>query len=374
MGENKMEKILTAFCYTDVHNMQAMLDYPTTVRSSLVQAAELSVEEFGLADLAIMGGDNVSDYPHWNKSCALPKKNFLDIKEKMHACVAKTTLDGKVLYVAGNNDMILGDIATEENEPYNTTDFYDVMDAAFGELDDSEKLILTSKEKPNELYWGAFHYTVKGIDFIGINIDPDSAFNSHEGGYTDETLIWVKNKLDEIDPEGNKCVFLVGHLSAAYYFLNGKLCETMHRRSCELFYNIFKGHKNAFYLYGHVHGEDSCYTEYSSGAVLHLDENNKPLDSNLRAEDSKGKDYEFTLVHMGGLRPFGPKYFEKDGLVGYGGTSEEKYYFMTATPTLAQYLVFEVYTDRVVFHIRNTGTRENYHRDDKLKEYTVYLK
>ena len=159
-----MEKILTAFCYTDVHNMQAMLDYPTTVRSSLVQAAELSVEEFGLADLAIMGGDNVSDYPHWNKSCALPKKNFLDIKEKMHACVAKTTVDGKVLYVAGNNDMILGDIATEDNEPYNTTDFYDVMDAAFGALPDNEKLILTSKEKPNELYWGAFHYTVKGID------------------------------------------------------------------------------------------------------------------------------------------------------------------------------------------------------------------
>ena len=69
-----MEKILTAFCYTDVHNMQAMLDYPTTVRSSLVQAADLATAEFGLADLAIMGGDNVSDYPHWNKSCALPKK------------------------------------------------------------------------------------------------------------------------------------------------------------------------------------------------------------------------------------------------------------------------------------------------------------
>jgi hypothetical protein len=60
--------------------------------------------------------------------------------------------------------------------------------------------------------------------------------------------------------------------------------------------------------------------------------------------------------------------------VGYGGASEEKYYFMTATPTLAQYLVFDVYSDRVVFYIRNTGTRENYHRDDKLKEYTVYLK
>ena len=74
-----MEKILTAFCFTDMHNQSAMLDYPTTLRRSLVSANKLAVEEFGLADLVICGGDNVSDYPYWNKSCALPKKNFLDI-------------------------------------------------------------------------------------------------------------------------------------------------------------------------------------------------------------------------------------------------------------------------------------------------------
>ena len=350
-----------------------MLDYPTTVRTSLVQAKDLAIAEFGLADLAIVGGDNVSDYPFWNRSCALPKKNFLDIKEKMNACVAESVKDDKVLYVAGNNDMILGDIGTEENEPYNTTDFYDLMDKAFGELPDSEKIILKSDEKPNELYWGAFHYVVNGIDFIGINIDPNTAFNSHEGIYTEETLTWVKNKLSEIDPDGKKCVFVAGHLSAAFYFHNTKLCETMDRRSRAQFYEIFKGHRNTFYLYGHVHGEDSCYTEYSSGAVLHLDEENKPLDNNLGQTDSRGKEYAYTLVHMGGLRPFGGRYFEKDGLEGYGGEAEKHYYPCTATPRLAQYLVFEVYSDRVVFHIRNTGNYENYHRDDKLKEYTVYL-
>ena len=216
MEGDKMEKILTGFCFTDILNQQAMLDYPTTVRRSLIQAAEIAAEEFGLADLAIVGGDNISDYPHWNKSCALPKKNFLDIKKKINACISESVKDEKVLYVAGNNDMILGDIGTEENEPYNTTDFYDLMDHAFGELPENEKIILTSKEKPNELYWGAFHYVVNGIDFIGINIDPDTAFNSHEGYYSDETLIWVKNKLNEIDPDGRKCVFVIGHLSTIF--------------------------------------------------------------------------------------------------------------------------------------------------------------
>ena len=123
-----------------------MLDYPATVRRSLVLATELAREEFGLSDVALIGGDNVSDYPYWNRSCALPKNNFLDLKEKMHACVSSCVKDGKVLYVAGNNDMILGDIGTEENEPYNTTDFYDLMDGAFGALPESEKTILKSKK------------------------------------------------------------------------------------------------------------------------------------------------------------------------------------------------------------------------------------
>ena len=147
-----MKKILTGFCFTDIHNQQTMLDYPTTVRKSLIQAKELAMEEFGLADVALVGGDNISDYPHWNKSCALPKKNFLDIKNKINDCISECVKDNKVLYVAGNNDMILGDIGTEENAPYNTTDFYDLMDRAFGELPDNEKILLTAKEKPGELY------------------------------------------------------------------------------------------------------------------------------------------------------------------------------------------------------------------------------
>lgn len=368
-----MSKILTAFCFTDIHNQQSMLDYPTTVRKSLIQANELAREEFGVADLALVGGDNVSDYPHWNKSCALPKKNFLDLKAKMHACISSSVKDGKVLYVAGNNDMILGDIGTDENEPYNTTDFYDLMDSAFGALPETEKTIIISKEKPNELYWGAFHYTVNGIDFIGINIDPNTAFNSHEGSYSDETLIWVKNKLNEIDPDGKKPVFIVGHLSAICYYKEEKLSETMINGNRELFYSIFKGHKNAFYLYGHIHGEGYCYKIYSSGAVLHINGDNQPLNSNLESNDSRGKEYEFTFVHMGGLRPFGKQYFEQNGLTGYGGNSEPKYHTGTATPLLAQYLVFEVYSDRVVFYIRNTGEHEVYNKKDKLLPYTVYF-
>ena len=74
-----MEKpVLTVFCFTDIHNQQAMLDYTATLRKSYLIAAENAVKEFGKADLAIIGGDNVSDYPEWDKACALPKKFYVD--------------------------------------------------------------------------------------------------------------------------------------------------------------------------------------------------------------------------------------------------------------------------------------------------------
>ena len=52
---------------------------------------------------------------------------------------------------------------------------------------------------------------------------------------------------------------------------------------------------------------------------MHLDDNNMPLDANLESKDSKGKEYSYSLVHMGGLRPFWEEHFESDALEGYGG-------------------------------------------------------
>lgn len=70
-------------CYTDIHNQQTMLNYPTVLRKSAVIAAENTVAEFGKTDLYVIGGDTISDYPYWNKSCALAFKNRLDIKKKL---------------------------------------------------------------------------------------------------------------------------------------------------------------------------------------------------------------------------------------------------------------------------------------------------
>lgn len=51
-------------CYTDIHNQQAMLNYPTVLRKSAVIAAENTVAEFGETELYVTGGDIISDYPY----------------------------------------------------------------------------------------------------------------------------------------------------------------------------------------------------------------------------------------------------------------------------------------------------------------------
>ena len=91
-------------CYTDIHNMQLMLNMPTILRKSAVIAADNTVKELGKADLSVIGGDNVSDYPYWNRSCALPYENWLDIKKKLVDNFARTAKGEKVLYVNGNKE------------------------------------------------------------------------------------------------------------------------------------------------------------------------------------------------------------------------------------------------------------------------------
>ena len=102
-------------CYTDIHNQQTMLNMPTVLRQSAVAAAEQTVAEWGKADISIVGGDNISDYPYWDRSCALPYENWLDIKGKLTENFKRTAVGGRVLYVSGNNDLILGDLPTADN-------------------------------------------------------------------------------------------------------------------------------------------------------------------------------------------------------------------------------------------------------------------
>ena len=375
-------------CFTDIHNQETMLNIPTRVRGSAITAAKLTEKEWGRADISIIGGDNFSDYPYWNKSCALPYSNWLDIKQKMVDTFAAISKDERVLYVDGNNDLILGDLPTADNPPYNTCDFYltGPMDKTLGVLSGEDYIAKYAKSKGVEAgeHLLCFHYVVDGIDFFGINIDPDSAFNSHDGYYNEKALKWLSDKLDEIDPDGNKLIFVAGHLSATTLYNEENVSESMSENHKNALYDALCGHSNLFYLYGHVHGQGYVH-KYTGSAVLHFDTDKNLLQIPNTATDSKevlGDNVKvgFNTVHMGGLRPFYAikdgvnLYFEEDADTGMvPGEKEPRRRPSTATPKLAQYLLIETFADKVVFMMRNTGTYEGFSTNDTPVSYTVHL-
>lgn len=370
-------------CYTDIHNQQCMLNLPTVLRKSAVIAADQTIDEWGQADLSIVGGDNLSDYPYWRNSCALPYANWLDIKTKLVQNFSRTAKGGRVFYIAGNNDPLLGDLPTRDNPPYNTCDFYHTgpMKETLGVLADGEYFGKYAKSKGTQagLYHLAFHYTIDGVDFFGINIDPDEAFDSHDCCYDLASLAWLKQKLAQVDPLGDKLLFVVGHVSATVRDTQGRIFnDDMDEPRRLALTDAFKGHRNLFYLYGHVHGQKFLRTESWQG-VLHFDVDGSLMDAPcgvLTAEQQQN--VGFHTIHMGGLRPFLTdvefEYFEDDGLTGIlPGDTRPTFYQATGTPKVAQYLLIETAADHITVFYRNTGSLAGFTPDVRPAPYTVAL-
>jgi hypothetical protein len=232
-------------CFADLHVDYGIQSWTKPIRKTTVDAVN-KLKALGGANVILIGGDilsnNSNDY--WDNTLAA----------KAQKTVYETMMDGStdwlVLPVTGNHDSEAGVAAGSSEysgdwEPYLTEWVGDFVAVQRNENSKFKEIL-------------CYRYTLGGIDFIGINIHPDTAFNSHEGYYSNETMRWVKDKLNEIDPDGKKLIFVVGHLSAIYVEMNGELNETMINGDTALFYDMFRGHRNAFYLYGHLHGENYC--------------------------------------------------------------------------------------------------------------------
>ena len=166
-------------CYSDIHNMLSMLDYPTTLRKTVAMGVDLNLRRFGAADVTLVGGDTVSDYVSYRESGWLPQRNFLDIKEKLSRELKRGTKDGKVIYIAGNHDFACGEGVKEgyNDVPYNSSDYYFTgpMREDMGTLPDADVCVGYSEKVGRQAgaYLLGFRYAVGGIDIYCINFHPD---------------------------------------------------------------------------------------------------------------------------------------------------------------------------------------------------------
>lgn len=381
----------TMFCFTDVHNNFAMLE-PTNstgdyiVRKNVDPMIDLILKTEGAVDLVMVGGDLMSDYPHWNKSGNWPYKYFVEYRALLDKTFSRLSKDGKVAYCGGNHDYGQGEAATDcpytEDGNYNSSDFYfgDVgMRQSIGELSEDDMYWIIG-EHTGDKYLICYHYEMNGIHIMGLAPDPDIIWSKQGDGFSEESLEWMKKKLDEIDPYGTEIIFVNCHypIDNTYEEDDGTITITNNGYNSKALTPVFSGHRNLFHFFGHW---ESWYHDNSVKAVIHYNKGNKPV--KMKGTESESTEIlqsamrSFTEVNMGHFRPMyndSPKMFELDHISGYGGyTTYAVQHGSTRTPKCGQGMYVKVFDDRIEFTMKNIGTYTGLTTDDILSTYTVYL-
>ena len=387
----KTEPVLTSFCFTDVHNNFAMLE-PTNntgdyvVRKNVNPMIDLILETEGAVDLVMVGGDLMSDYPHWNASGNWPYKYFVEYRALLVQTFARLSKDGKVIYCGGNHDYGQGENATDcphtEKGNYNSTDFYfgDVgMRQSMGELAE-EDMFWKIGEHTGDKYLICYYYKVNGVHVLGLAPDPDIIWSKQGDGFSEESLQWLSAKLDEIDPYGTEVIFINCHypLDNTYEQEDGSLTISNNGYNSQKLTPVYAGHRNLFHFFGHW---ESWYHDYSSKAVIHYNSAKKPVVIEGNETDSTQvisfSQRSFNAVNMGHFRPMyndSPDMFEKDYVIGDAGFGGNRYtHGSTCTPKCGQGMYVAVYEDRIEFTMKNIGDYEGLTTDDILETYTVWL-
>ena len=395
MSNKNNTPILTTFMFSDVHNNFAMLESTNNygkylVRKNVDPAIDQLLETVGPLDVVLVGGDLMSDYHHWNMSGNWPYKYFAEYRKILVDTFKRLSKDGKVSYVAGNHDYGQGELSTDAPHTptgnYNSCDFYfgDAgMRQDFGELPE-ENMFWKIGEKTGDKYLLAYYYEVNGVAIIGLSPDHDheNVWSVQGSGFDDDCLAWLKKKLDEIDPNGDKVILINCH-----YFFHHRtgINEDGTNRYATVEYDkrsllpVYLGHKNLFHIFGHA---EVWHNDTTVRYVTHHDKEGNPIDVTGKETDStevvKCEDRDFSMVYGGHFRPDAnayPQWFDIDKVIGYAGLSTYGYsHRSTCTPKVAQGLYVEVYEDRIVFTMKNFGTYEGWTPSDLITPYTVWLK
>lgn len=383
VAESKV--ILTSACFSDSHNNFAMLE-PTNntgnyvLRKTHTKAIDLILETRGQVDVVMVGGDLMSDYPHWDQSGWWPYKYYTEFKALLVKEFGRLSKEEKVIYIAGNHDYAQGELSTDAPHTatgnYNSSEFYFTgpMNEKMGELSDMDMHWITGTHTGDKYLLG-YHYEVNGVHFIGISPDPDAyGIWSKQGyGFHADTLKWFKETLKRIDPNGNEIIFVNCHFHLAHR-VNDEISKTGQADADIL--PIIKGHSNLFWFFGHVHtGVQDIAQSHTSEMVVHYNKQGKTIDTPAIAESygnvgNRGP----TTVYMGAGRiDYDGSLFGNDVVFGYGGYDYKTSVRTTATPKVCQVMYITVYEDRVEFQSINVGTLKGYTVDDIIEPYTVYF-
>ena len=220
----------------------------------------------------VLGGDCTSD-------ATISQQSWMRVRELMATATRGAFQDERptpVLYATGNHDY---EVANWDRlpKPYNAGDYYSFpMREDVGVLDFDDAFY---EQAPNGnlgqmTLLAAYHYKVKGFDFVVLNCGKNFFASAWDYIYSEESVQWVADKLAQIyADQPDKTVFFALHIpfgdsNSISSPQKGIYCSPGER----LLKQTLSKYPNLIMLYGHDHGRNTGYSRRkTSQRVTHYD-------------------------------------------------------------------------------------------------------
>lgn len=208
--------LLTIGCLSDLHSQGSLISGDVNnirLRGTVLTTLNAMKEQEKL-DLIVLGGDYLSDV-------TIPRENWVRMQQMLISATRSAFQEGSktpVIYVNGNHDYEVANFDYLPKE-YNAGEYYSQpMKTDIGALPEEDCFyeIASNGSSPATRILAAYHYVVKGFDFVVLNTGKNMFASAWDYTYSEESVQWVSDKLAEIYAEDkDKTVFFLVHIPFA---------------------------------------------------------------------------------------------------------------------------------------------------------------
>ena len=327
-SNERTEPLLTIGCLTDLHCEYSLLSCSNVedvqLRSTVLNALNKIREEEDI-DILLLGGDYTS-------LVTTTQKNWLRARQLLVEATRDVFHDRSqtpVVYVNGNHEYEVPN-ANGIPKSWNSGDYYTYpMSEDIGTLSEDECFYedADNGKKGKMSLLAAYHYNIKGVDFVVLNTAKYLFASSGNYSYSLESVEWCGKKIESLYNENpDRLVFFLAHIpfgdsnsiSSPDKGLNSGQASTARLKE------ILSKYPQLVMLYGHDHGGDKAYTrEKSSQRITRYDTygnvisafDSTHVDGVVRNEDETKEKTMYSLHNLGNGRYIGrdgQKYFFGD--------------------------------------------------------------
>ncbi len=318
--------VLTIGCLTDMHCEYGLLtckDVNDVRLRKTVTNTLSTMKEAEDIDILLLGGDYTSlvttTNENWQRSRQLLVEAARDVfKDKSYT---------PVIYVTGNHEYEAPNVQGI-SKSWDSGDYYSFpMRDDLGELPSSECFYdyADNGAKGRMPLLAAYHYKIKGIDFVVLNTAKHLFASSSNYYYSMESVEWCGEKIESLYSENpERTIFFLAHIpfgdSNSISYSDKGL--NRYQESTARLKAILSKYPDLIMLYGHDHGGDLAYTrEKTSQRVTRYDTNgnvissfdNDHVDGTVRGREASKEEEEEGTAYS--LRNLGNgKYLGRDGI------------------------------------------------------------